>query len=122
MARRTLTQEEKKIIESFLTRPTYMQGSDFDVPLSEEEKLKRRVASSGSGLIGFTPDELRDALDALRAKPNEEPAPLPELPMPEGEQARIARRRSLLKQRKRRGRESTILTSPMSLLSEEIGV
>lgn len=47
---------------------------------------------------------------------------IPELPMPEGEQARQARRRSLLKQRKRRGRESTILTSPMSLLSEEIGV
>ena len=46
----------------------------------------------------------------------------PELPMPEGEQARLAKRRSLLKQRKRRGRESTILSSPVSLLSEEIGV
>lgn len=103
MARQKIDPEIMKFITGSVT-PDYFAPASEPTPWTDSSAL---------------------AVDFEKAKQNQgipELEPMAELPMPDGEQARQARRRSLLKQKRRRGRESTILSSPVSLLSEEIGV
>lgn len=52
-------------------------------------------------------------------KKKKKPAPLPALPQREDEEVIAARKKAVVDARVRRGRSSTILTSPLGLVSED---
>tara|TARA_R110000751_G_scaffold77008_1_gene155386 strand:- start:547 stop:741 length:195 start_codon:yes stop_codon:yes gene_type:complete len=52
-------------------------------------------------------------------KKKKKPAPLPELPQREDKEVIAARKQAIVDARVRRGRSSTILTSPLGLVSED---